>query len=102
MLATGVQNGYLWPGCTVWPVLAHVQKWGECPIIVTAHVHIPERHCNVAHQPLCLFATLPAEVYGKRYFHSSKSLSFVTVASRIEVDVTFLTRYDVTSLIMRL
>jgi hypothetical protein len=34
-----------------------------CPTIVMALVHIPERQCNVAHQPLCLFVTLPAEVY---------------------------------------
>jgi hypothetical protein len=36
---------------------------GGGAIILTAHVHIPERQRNVAHQPLCLFATLPAEVY---------------------------------------
>jgi len=74
---------------------------GGCrPIIVTTHVHIAGRQCNVAHQPSCLLATLPAEGY--RQFEGSKSLSFLTVASRIDVDVAFLTRYDVTGLIMRL
>jgi hypothetical protein len=67
---------------------------------VPTHVNIAERQFNVVHQPSCLLATLPAEVY--RQFEGSKSLSFLTVASRIDVDVAFLTRYDVTGLIMRL
>jgi hypothetical protein len=78
-------------------------RWGGggcCPIIVTTHVHIAERQCNVAHQSSCLFSTPPAEGY--RQFESSKSLSFVTVASRIDVDMRFLTRCGVTGLIMRL
>jgi hypothetical protein len=41
---------------------------GGCRIIVTAHVHIPERLCNVAYQPLCLVATLPAEGYRQAQF----------------------------------
>ena len=61
-----------------------------------------ERQFNVARQPLCLHVTLPAGGYRQAQFSNSKSLSFVTVASRIHVGVTFLTRYDVTSLIMRL